>query len=49
MVTEWWRQSEGSSSARYREAEVIEDVLEEEETELDWIHEADAELGGALC
>ena len=31
------------------EAEVIEDVLEEEETELDWIHEADAELGGALC
>ena len=31
------------------EAEVIKDVLEEEETELDWIHEADAKLSGVLC
>ena len=31
------------------EAKVIEDVLEEKEADLDWIHEADAELGVALC
>ena len=31
------------------EAEVIEDVIEEEETEEDWIDAADADLGGALC
>ena len=35
--------------APLEEAEVIEDVIGEEETEADWIDAADADLGGALC